>query len=216
MPKQVDHRRRRETIARALWRVVEQRGVAQLTMRVVAQEAGMSLGQLQHYFASRTAMLSFAMDFASEQTSARIGRGLGKLGDQPHPRDVLRVTLAEMLPLHADARATSRMSAAYVLEALHDDAVHEQARHGLTQGRTLVEQLVRQAIADGHIDTDRDPATETNLLLALTGFTPLIELGVIEPQDALAAIDAHLDRLFRSDERRRAQLRESDDQEAPH
>lgn len=198
MPKQVDHRGRRETIARALWRVVEQRGVTQLTMRVVAQEAGMSLGQLQHYFASRTAMLSFAMDFASEQTSARVTRGLAKLGDRPHPRDVLRLTLAELLPLHADARATSRMSAAYALEALHDRAVHEQARRGLTQGRSLVEQLVRQAIADGHINSGRDPATETNLLLALTGFTPLIELGVIEPRDALAAIEAHLDRLFSS------------------
>ncbi len=196
MPKKVDHRERREVIARALWRVVERRGVTQLTMRVVAEEAGMSLGQLQHYFASRTAMLSFAMDFASEQTSVRVRQGLERLGDRPHPRDVLRVTLAEMLPLHADARATSRMSAAYVLEALHDRAVHEQARRGLTQGRSLVEELVRQAIADGYIGPGHDPATETNLLLALTGFTPLIELAVIEPREALAAIDAHLDRLF--------------------
>ncbi|NEE06265.1 TetR/AcrR family transcriptional regulator, partial [Streptomyces sp. SID7499] len=77
---------------------------------------------LQHYFASRAAMLAFAMDFASEQTSVRVGQGLEKLGDRPHPRDVLRLTLVEMLPLHADARATSRMSAAYVLEALHDEA----------------------------------------------------------------------------------------------
>ncbi|MEV4071937.1 TetR family transcriptional regulator C-terminal domain-containing protein [Nonomuraea fuscirosea] len=197
MPKQVDHRDRRETIARALWRVVERRGVSQLTMRVVAQEAGISLGQLQHYFASRSAMLSFAMDFASEQTSLRVGQGLARLGDRPHPRDVLRVTLAEMLPLHADARATSRMSAAYVLEALHDEAVREQARRGLVQGRALVGELVRQAIADGDIGPDRDPATETNLLLALTGLTPLLELGVIEPGDALTAIDAHLERLFR-------------------
>ncbi|MFF0575522.1 TetR/AcrR family transcriptional regulator [Streptosporangium saharense] len=196
MPKQVDHRGRREAIARALWRVVEQRGVTHLTMRVVAQEAGISLGQLQHYFASRTAMLSFAMDFASEQTSLRVKQGLKKLGDRPHPRDVLRLTLVEMLPLHADARATSRMSAAYVLEALHDETVHEQARRGLVQGQALVEQLVRQAIADGHIAPDHDPATETNLLLTLTGLTPLIELNVISPQDALTAIDLHLDRLF--------------------
>ncbi|NBE93904.1 TetR family transcriptional regulator [Nonomuraea sp. KC401] len=203
MPKQVDHRERREAIARALWQVVEQRGVTQLTMRVVAREAGMSLGQLQHYFASRAAMLSFAMDFASEQTSLRVERGLRELGDRPHPRDVLRLTLAEMLPLHADARATSRMSAAYVLEALHDEAVHEQARRGLVQGRALVERLVRQAIADGHIDSGRDPATETDLLLALTGFTPLIELRVISPRDALAAIDLHLDRLFSRNDRSR-------------
>ncbi|MFI6093599.1 TetR/AcrR family transcriptional regulator [Streptomyces sp. NPDC051218] len=201
MPKQVDHHKRREEIARALWRVVEQRGVAHLTTRVVAREAGMSLGQLQHYFASRTAMLSFAMDLASEQTSLRIDRGLKKLGDRPHPRDVLRLTLAEMLPLHTDARATSRMSAAYVLEALHDKDVHEQARRGLLQGRNLVEQLIRQAVTDGQIDPDRDPATETNLLLALTGFTPLIELDVIRPGDALTAIDLHLDRLFSGNDR---------------
>ncbi|WP_367038322.1 TetR family transcriptional regulator C-terminal domain-containing protein [Streptomyces sp. Je 1-332] len=201
MPKLVDHRRRREEIARALWRVVEQRGVAHLTTRVVAREAGISLGQLQHYFATRAAMLSFAMDFASEQTSLRVDQGLKKLGDRPHPRDVLRLTLAEMLPLHADARATSRMSAAYVLEALHDEAVHEQARRGLLQGRDLVEQLIRQAVADGQIDSDCDPATETNLLLALTGFTPLIELDVIGPGDALTAIDLHLDRLFSGNDR---------------
>lgn len=143
-------------------------------------------------------MLSFAMDLASEQTSARVHQRLEELGDRPHPRDVLRLTLAEMLPLHSDARATSRMSAAYVLEALHDEAVHEQARRGLIQGRALVERLVHQAIDDGYIDSGRDPATETNLLLALTGLTPLIELDVIEPQDAIAAIDVHLDRLFRS------------------
>ncbi|MFI7465157.1 TetR/AcrR family transcriptional regulator [Nonomuraea sp. NPDC049646] len=196
MPKQVDHRERREAIARALWRVVAQHGVAHLTTRVVAQEAGISLGQLQHYFASRAAMLSFAMDLASEQTSLRVERGLARLGDRPHPRDVLRLTLAEMLPLHADARATSRMSAAYVLEALHDEAVHEQARRGLLQGRALVERLVRQAIDDGHLAPGRDPATETNLLLALTGLTPLLELDVITPEDALTTIDLHLDRLF--------------------
>ena len=34
------------------------------------------------------------------------------------------------------------------------------------------------------------------LALALTGFTPLLELEVIEPQSVLAAVDQHLDRLF--------------------
>ncbi|GHF39837.1 HTH-type transcriptional regulator PksA [Streptomyces mashuensis] len=196
MPKQVDHRARREAIARALWRVAEQRGVPHLTMREVAQEAGMSLGQLQHYFASREAMLSFAMDFAAEQTTLRVGRGLAALGDAPHPRDVLRVMLTETLPLHPDARATSRMSAAYVLEALHDDALRARARDGILHGRDLVEQLIRRAVADGLVPADRDPVAETHLLLALTGFTTLLELGAVGPEEVLAAIDQHLDRLF--------------------
>ncbi|KAA9159629.1 TetR/AcrR family transcriptional regulator [Amycolatopsis acidicola] len=196
MPKQVDHRERREAIARALWRVVEQRGMAHASVREVAEEAGISHGAVQHYFATRAEMLVFAMDFASEQTSQRVAASVGKLGDPPHPRDMLRAMLVEMLPLHDDARATSRMSAAYVLEALHDANIHTRARDGLKHGRDLVKRIVRQAIKEGHVSADRDPVTETTLLLALTGLTPLLELTVISPREALAAIDQHLDRLF--------------------
>lgn len=196
MPKQVDHRERREAIAQALWRVVGQQGWPRATMREVAREAEVSLGQLQHYFSARAAMLTFAMEFAAEQTSDRVTRGLTGLDQPPHPRDVLRVVLTEMLPLHPDARATSRMNAAYVLEALHDPELREVASVGLREGRDMVERLIREAMADGHISADRNLAIETDLILSLTGFTPLLELGVIKPEAALAAIDQHLDRLF--------------------
>ncbi|MBO0678817.1 TetR/AcrR family transcriptional regulator [Mycolicibacterium sp. S2-37] len=198
MPKQVDHRERRETIARALWRVVDQRGVLRLSLREVAAEAGMSHGQIQHYFASRQELLSFAMDFAAEQTGQRVARGLQGLGAVPHARDVLRLILIEMLPLHDDARATSRMNAAYVLEALHDNAIRDRAREGLREGRKQVKALIAQAITDGKIARDRDENTETDRILALTGLTPLLDLEVITPGEALAAIDQHLDELFTS------------------
>ena len=67
---------------------------------------------------------------------------------------------------------------------------------GLREGRDMVERLIREAMADGHIAADRNLAIETDLILSLTGFTPLLELGVITPQAALAAIDQHLNRLF--------------------
>lgn len=198
MPKQVDHRERRETIARALWRVVDQRGVLRLSLREVAAEAEMSHGQLQHYFASRQELLSFAMDFAAEQTAQRVARGLEALGAVPHPRDVLRLILTEMLPLHDDARATSRMNAAYVLEALHDNTIRDHTREGLRQGREQVKVIIAQAITDGEIDRHRDVNTETDRILALTGLTPLLDLEVINPGEALAAIDQHLHELFTS------------------
>ena len=196
MPKLVDHQERREAIAHALWRVVDQHGWTRATLREVAGEAEVSLGQLQHYFASRTAMLTFAMEFAADRTADRVTRGLAALDQPPHPRDVLRLVLTEMLPLHDDARASSRMSAAYVLEALHDPVLRKQATLGLRDGRSMVERLVRQAIAEGQIAPDRDPDIETDLIIALTGFTSLLELEVIEPRAALAAVDQHLDRLF--------------------
>jgi AcrR family transcriptional regulator len=197
VPKQVDHRERRESIARALWTIVDQQGWARTTMREVAREAGASLGQLQHYFSSRSQMLTFAIEFAADQSSQRVTQGVAALDQPPHPRDVLRVVLIELLPLRPDARATSRMNAAYVLEAMHDPTLHEQVAVGLRDGRAMVERLIREAISDGQISPRRDPAIETDLILALTGFAPLLELNVIEPQAALAAIDQHLDRLFR-------------------
>lgn len=197
MPKQVDHRERRESIAHALWMIVDQQGWSRATMREVAREAGVSLGQLQHYFTSRAEMLTFAMEFAADQTSQRVTQGVAALGRPAHPRDVLRVVLGELLPLRPDSRATSRMNAAYVLEAMHDPSLHQRAAEGLRGGRAMVERLIRQAMEDGQIARDRDPTIETDLILALTGFAPLLDLDVIEPRTALAAIDQHLDELFR-------------------
>lgn len=197
MPKRVDHRERRESIAHALWTIVDRQGWARASMREVAREAGVSLGHLQHYFSSRAQMLTFAIDFAADRTSDRVTRGIAALDQPPHPREVLRVVLVERLPLQPDARATSRMNAAYVLEALHDPTLHQQVAVGLRDGRAMVERLIRQAMDHGQIPPDRDPTIETDLILALTGLAPLLELNVIEPQAALAAIDQHLDRLFR-------------------
>ena len=197
MPKQVDHRERRNSIAHALLTIVDQQGWSRATMREVAREAGVSLGQLQHYFSSRAEMLTFAMEFVADQTSQRVTQGVAALDQPAHPREVLRVVLGELLPLRPDSRATSRMNAAYVLEAMHDPALYLHVAVGLRDGRAMVERLIRQAMKDGQIARDRDPTIETDLILALTGFAPLLDLDVIEPRAALAAIDQHLDELFR-------------------
>lgn len=199
MPKQVDHHERREAIAHALWRVVDHQGWARATMREVGTEAEVSLGQLQHYFASRAEMLTFAMKYAAEQTGHRVSQGLSDLDQPPHPREVLRLVITELLPLRPDSRATSRMNAAYVLEAMHDPELRDQASLGLREGRAMVEALIREAIDNGQLSGRLDPVVETDLVLALTGLAPLLELDVIEARAALAAIDAHLDRLFEAD-----------------
>ncbi|WP_134324730.1 TetR/AcrR family transcriptional regulator [Cumulibacter soli] len=196
MPKQVDHRERREAIAHALWRVVEARGASKVTMREVARESGVSLGQLQHYFSSRAQMLTFAMEYAADQTSRRVSQSLASLDQPPHPREVLRIAVIELLPLQPDSRVTSRMNAAYVLEALHDPQLREQVGAGLREGRSMVERVIREAMSHGYIDSTRDPVVETDLIMGLSGFASLIELNVVQPRAVFAAIDHHLDQLF--------------------
>ncbi|MBP5801289.1 TetR family transcriptional regulator C-terminal domain-containing protein [Microbacterium maritypicum] len=141
-------------------------------------------------------MLTFARELAAEQMSERVERAMSALPGPPHPREALEIALRELLPLHSDSRATSRLHAAFVLEPVHDPQLREQARAGLQAGREGVERIIRTAMAGGSIVGERDAAVETDLLLALSGLAPLLDLGVITAEAANEAIGVHLDRLF--------------------
>jgi AcrR family transcriptional regulator len=59
---------RREQICRAAAAVIAREGFAGSTMRMVADEAGVSTGMLNHYFANRQDLLTQALVFVSERT----------------------------------------------------------------------------------------------------------------------------------------------------
>src|SRR5579871_1768403 len=62
---------RREQICRAAARVIAAHGFAGTTMRMVADEAQVSTGMLNHYFANRMAMLEETLLFVSTRQQAR-------------------------------------------------------------------------------------------------------------------------------------------------
>nr|WP_238589747.1 TetR family transcriptional regulator [Pseudonocardia sp. AL041005-10] len=68
MPRVVDHGQRRGEIAEALWRVAAAEGLEAVSLARVAEEAGISKGRVQHYFASRDELL----DFAAQQLQLRV------------------------------------------------------------------------------------------------------------------------------------------------
>lgn len=89
----------------------------------------------------------------------------------------------------ASDRATSRMNAAYLLEALPDNTIRDRASNGMRRGWRRVKVTIAQAVNDGTIAHDRDADIETDRMLALTGLTPLLDLKTINPGGALAATD---------------------------
>ncbi len=197
MPKRVDHDERRHRIAEALWRIASARGLEGASLRDVAAEAGISLGQLQHYFRSKDDMLVFALDHIGELAAGRIRTRLRALPDSPSPRALLRETLAEMLPLDDRSRTGQLVQIAYFVRAVHDERLRRRAKEGIPALRELLAGWIRQAIEAGDIAADRDPATEAVLLLALVdGLTGYVLLDVQSPKEAMALLDAHLDRLF--------------------
>jgi TetR/AcrR family transcriptional regulator, transcriptional repressor of bet genes len=62
---------RREQICRAAAKVISEQGFAGTTMRMVAEEAGVSTGMLNHYFANRMEMLEATLLFVSMRQQAR-------------------------------------------------------------------------------------------------------------------------------------------------
>ena len=63
---------RREQICRAAASVISREGFAGTTMRMVAEEAGVSTGMLNHYFANRQDLLTQALVNVSERAQARM------------------------------------------------------------------------------------------------------------------------------------------------
>ena len=71
MPKRGMWPVRREQICRAAAKVISEQGFAGATMRIVAHEAGVSTGMLNHYFANRMQMLEETLLFVSMRQQAR-------------------------------------------------------------------------------------------------------------------------------------------------
>lgn len=63
---------RREQICRAAAVVIAREGFAGSTMRMVADEAGVSTGMLNHYFENRQDLLTQALVFVSERSQLRM------------------------------------------------------------------------------------------------------------------------------------------------
>lgn len=197
MTQRVDHEERRHRIAEALWRIVGSRGLDDVGLREIAGEAGMSLGQLQHYFRSKDELLVFALDRLGRLTGERVRSGLEAAGARPSPFDVVRATVRELLPLTARSRTGLLVHIAFLARAVHDDALRELTRDGLRPLTALLAEQIRRAVDTGDVPADRDPDTEATVLVALAeGLTNYTLLDAYPPGHAEAIMDGHLGRLF--------------------
>jgi TetR/AcrR family transcriptional repressor of bet genes len=161
---------RREQICRAAAKVISEQGFAGTTMRMVAEEAGVSTGMLNHYFANRMEMLEATLLFVSMRQQAR--ETAATQGIEPGERR-LRALIRSVLPTDQDSSeawrvwiaawgASVRLPQLRRLMASRDDlwfAIIERSLDGIVphsrQGRVpyvsqlnaLINGLVIQALA---------------------------------------------------------------------
>jgi AcrR family transcriptional regulator len=120
MPKLVDHQQRREELVRAVWQVISREGIEGATVRRVAQEAGLSVGGLRHYFDSQDSLLRFAAEAVARGVSIRVAEHLR--ADLPGVERAQRI-LEEFLPLDADRRVEVDVWLACLVRAHVDESL---------------------------------------------------------------------------------------------
>jgi AcrR family transcriptional regulator len=199
MPKMVDRQERRTLIADALMRVAADRGLEAVSLRHVAAEAGVSAGMVQHYFRTRDEMMAFALGVVRDRNQARVNEVIRRLGDDPPPRRLLREVIAALLPLDDATRDDGRVALAFLAytavrpgaaEPLHEDT---KLMTGYIAG-LIASSAAGGAAASGAADAE---AAAAGLLALMEGLGVYLLGGQYTADQALAALDAHLDLLFR-------------------
>ncbi len=103
MPKIVDAGARRAEIVEAVFRIIAVDGLERASLREVADEAGLAVGSVRHYFAGSDELLRFSFAAVIDRVVARLTAALPELaasvpGSSAHHEAVLTL-LGEFLPL---------------------------------------------------------------------------------------------------------------------
>jgi AcrR family transcriptional regulator len=177
MPKRVDHSSRRATISDAVMRLLARDGLESISLRHVAAEAGVSTGQVQHYFPSKEAM----MEFATSTIADRIATRIAAAGPDPD----LRQLLTALLPTDPESAADARVLIGYLAFASVRPQIAETlATNGLGFRDHIATLLTRHP----------DPTAAAESLLALLdGLALHVTIGQLAPDKARALLNTAVD-----------------------
>ncbi|MFD2473860.1 TetR/AcrR family transcriptional regulator [Amycolatopsis silviterrae] len=199
MPRTVDHAERRAQLADALVRVAARDGLHAVTMRAVADEAGVSLRLVQYYFETKAQLMLGALRHLETQSRRRWADRLAALPDPVPPRAFVEAFLAEALPADDQSRVFHLVGTSYAALAMTDpDLAAEPFTLGVDDlDRQLADALAR-AQTEKQLAPGLDPVLEAARLTSLShGLGTSVLLGQRTVRAATEVVNYHLDRLFR-------------------
>jgi len=184
VPKKVDHHARRTLLADALMRVAASRGLENVSLRHVADEAGVTAGMVQHYFRTKDEMMVFALAAVSARVQARL---------DATPGDPVRALLTQLLPLDDERTLEAHVGLAFQAYAAVKPDIAVDLRAETAGMRAAVAERVRaaQQADPGVVAIDPDAAS-TGLLALVEGLGMQVLGRHLTGAQALAALEAQL------------------------
>ncbi|MEK4665705.1 TetR/AcrR family transcriptional regulator [Priestia sp. FSL H7-0729] len=163
MPKIVDHDKQRVLVAEAAWRIIRRDGMEQASVRNIAEEAGISVGSMRHYFSTQSELLRYAMNLVSERVSNRIQQ----MSFTGSPLDNMKCLLLELLPNTDEKLAEMEVWYAFTARSKTDSTLKELADTVYDELRQAVSYVITHLNEHDLTQPDLDIGLEIERLYAL-------------------------------------------------
>ena len=179
----------------AVTALLVEEGFEGISVRKVADRAGVSIGAVQHHFPTKAAMLTAAMDAASQQFRDRLEQ---RTGPGTSAEQALRAVVDELLGMGPERRPASVLWVARLARSAIDPSLAAAHAAEWQQVEDLLAWLIQQCLPHRDPEWVRDEAA--TLLAVADGLATaaLVEPQRMPPARASALVDAVLERLLAS------------------
>lgn len=169
MVRTADHAARKAQMVTAVKELTLEVGLSHVTIAGVAQSAGISVGLVQHYYASKEELLLDTFHTVCQDVLARVDAAIAR-AERRHERieQMLLGGLEQLLPLTKKRRDEVHLVHSFAGAALENTALQPGFRAALTEHQSRVEQALENGKLCGEVDPTTDSPAEAYALLALT------------------------------------------------
>jgi AcrR family transcriptional regulator len=194
VPRVVDPAARRQRVFEAVFDVVVDSGIEQVTLRGVADASGLAIGSVRHYFPTRDELIAAASNEIIGRVSARIEAHRDRLDGNEDRLSIAEDMLGELLPLND---RTSREVTVWleIITSGRTDPVLAAAAERLFAGSS---ELARLIVMRAELASKADTVLETERLAALIDGLALratLHPDMTPPAVLRSVVRRHLSRL---------------------
>ncbi|MGQ7786773.1 TetR/AcrR family transcriptional regulator [Nesterenkonia sp. K-15-9-6] len=115
MPRTMDRDARKNQLAEAVWQVILDQGISAVSVRTVAERAGVAVGSLRHVFPSRAELVQFSAELMVQRATDRLHATYAEAASHAPEARALAL-IREVLPLTPDTRAEFEVNLALLAE----------------------------------------------------------------------------------------------------